>query len=155
MSEVRGRERGTETETEADFLPRFGSMRRKMAKVVEGCWYNLLNVVPGSCSRYSERELALFDMVGEVVVPSGGRPRREFHVRFSLALSLSRSLSLSLSQHRLSAAGWDRPPDGAERIDHLVAGARCIEWQGESWLVMNECVGGTAILCTDYLGMLL
>lgn len=45
-------------------LPRFGSMRRKMAKAVEGCWYSLLNVVPGSCSRYSDSEFALFDMAG-------------------------------------------------------------------------------------------
>lgn len=40
-------------------LPRFGSMRRKIANVVEGCWYNLLKVVPGNCSKYSESEFAL------------------------------------------------------------------------------------------------
>ena len=28
-------------------------MRLKMANAVEGCWYNLLKVVPGSLSRYS------------------------------------------------------------------------------------------------------
>jgi hypothetical protein len=37
-------------------------MRRKMAKVVEGCWYNRLNVVPGNCSKYSDSALALTDM---------------------------------------------------------------------------------------------
>lgn len=45
---------------------RCGSMRRKMANVVEGCWYSFLKVVPGSRSRYSAREReGLIDMLGE------------------------------------------------------------------------------------------
>lgn len=100
-------------------LPRFGSMRRKMAKVVEGCWYSLLNVVPGSCSRYSDSVFALFDMVREVLKPSGATSAR---------VACEVLLSHTLSQHRLSANGWDRPPDGAERISHLAKGARCIEF---------------------------
>lgn len=35
-------------------LPKCGSMRRKIARAVEGCLYNFLNVVPGSFSRYSK-----------------------------------------------------------------------------------------------------
>lgn len=35
-------------------LPICGSMRLKMANAEEGCWYNLLNVVPGWFSRKSE-----------------------------------------------------------------------------------------------------
>lgn len=33
--------------------PRCGSMRRKIANAVEGCWYSFRNVVPGSVLRYS------------------------------------------------------------------------------------------------------
>lgn len=45
---------------------RCGSMRRKMANVVEGCWYSFLKVVPGSLSRYSASDRAgLIDMLGE------------------------------------------------------------------------------------------
>lgn len=40
-------------------LPSLGSMQRKITKVVEGCWYNRLKVVPGSCSKYSDKVLAL------------------------------------------------------------------------------------------------
>ena len=50
--------------------PRCGSMRRKMAKAVEGCWYSFLNVVPGSFSRYSASwsdGAGLTDMLGDGV----------------------------------------------------------------------------------------
>ena len=43
-------------------------MRRNIAKVVEGCWYRRLKVIPGSCSRYWESEFVLdvpIDMVTE------------------------------------------------------------------------------------------
>ena len=44
-------------------------MRLKIANAVEGCWYSLLKVVPGSCSRYSNERKDEVDMVG------GGRAR--------------------------------------------------------------------------------
>ena len=43
-------------------------MRLNIAKVVEGCWYRRLKVIPGSCSRYWESEFVLdvpIDMVTE------------------------------------------------------------------------------------------
>ena len=50
-------------------------MRRNIAKVVEGCWYRRLKVIPGSCSRYWESEFVLdvpIDMVTEEEGEGGG-----------------------------------------------------------------------------------
>lgn len=34
-------------------IPRWGSIRRKIARAVEGCWYSRWKTVPGRLSRYS------------------------------------------------------------------------------------------------------
>ena len=44
-------------------LPRCGSMRRKMAKAVDGCWYSLRNEAPGRVSRYSNDRREETDIV--------------------------------------------------------------------------------------------
>jgi len=44
--------------------PKCGNILRKIARAVEGCWYNLLKVVPGKRSRYS-KEASEEDMLNE------------------------------------------------------------------------------------------
>ncbi len=46
-------------------IPKCGSMRRKMASAVDGCWYSLWNVVPDICSRYSNERRDELDMMTE------------------------------------------------------------------------------------------
>ena len=47
-------------------IPRCGSMRLKMAKAVDGCWYSLRNEAPGRVSRYSNDRREETDMVKSV-----------------------------------------------------------------------------------------
>lgn len=48
-----------------------GSIRRKIARAVDGCWYSLLNVVPGSCSRYSKERVDIVEEVERDLLASG------------------------------------------------------------------------------------
>lgn len=58
-------------------------MRRKIARAVEGCWYSLWKVRPGSCSKYSNDRL-----VEAAILPvrSGFPP---FYVYYDTFMSLS------------------------------------------------------------------
>jgi hypothetical protein len=69
-------------------VPRSGSMRRKIARAVDGCWYRRLKVVPGSDSRYSKEPRDTADMISYPIETIGYSVSPIDHNQYGYSLPL-------------------------------------------------------------------